>query len=361
MASGYGQDGFGMTKWFLLLLVYVQSPAYALEAEPFRCRSEKFYKITEAEERLNLQVLNDFMNQEIEAALKAAQPLVGHLTCQQAGKVREALVDRNGVGFWMNLKNKLEKFAEASPQIKKCKIDFYDSTYVQDAYLRNKEGLSSKVRAKSFQSVIKICGSYVGLDKFSHFFDQGHEYYEIKKSHGLMSALKLGHSQEEGEYGWMSSFMKSYSDLSANFSGLVFWQELATPGRHQNSFLSCQKGRLVKAKKSFNWCDYINPSWDEAINCFVPSGSRDDNHHRNYIRKNLVRYSKEDGLKYKCPYSEKEYEMGRDRVYVQLKSMGVKESDMDKFMDLILNREGFLVHSEKTRLEKPEAKKGQVR
>ncbi len=85
---------------------------------------------------------------------------------------------------------------------------------------------------------INIYGIYLGTDKIGHFFQQGHDYYDVYREgerrgwspeRSTHAAVELGVSQEHGLYG--EGFVSVYSnaDLATNFAGLQFYLNLTRP------------------------------------------------------------------------------------------------------------------------------------
>ena len=78
-------------------------------------------------------------------------------------------------------------------------------------------------------------GYYLGTDKLDHFFQQGHEYYEIvrrKRAEGaseeeaIRAAVALGMHQERNLYGTLATGVYSNGDLAANYAGMKFYLNL---------------------------------------------------------------------------------------------------------------------------------------
>lgn len=121
-------------------------------------------------------------------------------------------------------------------------------------------------------------GHYVGVDKLGHFFSQGYEYFHeayvhdkvsssiSQKKDGIKSALALGKREEESWYGWSTTGVKSFGDLSANYGGMLFWHQL-TQG--EQPLYVCRNGRFVLRDPNylFTFAHYVTDAWDEAINC----------------------------------------------------------------------------------------------
>lgn len=129
-----------------------------------------------------------------------------------------------------------------------------------------------KQRFYTLQGLLNLNGYTIGPDKIGHFFDQGHdvflEYRKSKsKSDAIIKSFKVANELEHGVWGLsgVSSGVKSFGDISANFSGLQFYRKL-TEGR--SPYLKCENGKY-SVVKDFDFTSYVNSSWDEAINCSI--------------------------------------------------------------------------------------------
>ena len=87
---------------------------------------------------------------------------------------------------------------------------------------------------------LNVHGSYVGLDKFGHLFQQGHDYYNEYRAEenrggdeeqALARAVRVGIGQERGIFGEGLVGVYSNADLSANYAGLKFYLHLTRPVR----------------------------------------------------------------------------------------------------------------------------------
>ena len=82
---------------------------------------------------------------------------------------------------------------------------------------------------------INVHGSYVGLDKLGHLFQQGYEYHrEFRREErrggderrATARAVRLGVAQERGVYGELLVGVYSNADLAANYAGMKFYLNL---------------------------------------------------------------------------------------------------------------------------------------
>jgi hypothetical protein len=118
-------------------------------------------------------------------------------------------------------------------------------------------------------SSLNLNGHIVGSDKFGHFFDQGHEIFEIGyqsgEEGGLKELLSFNNVIEDMHHGISSTQVKSYGDMAANYGGMKFYVNLI---HGKDSFLKCNKKTgKYEVKRDFDWNEFIDNSWDEGINC----------------------------------------------------------------------------------------------
>jgi hypothetical protein len=154
----------------------------------------------------------------------------------------------------------LEFWSDATSKIQHTQVSFKDSVYAE-ATIRESPAMRFAGIAHSF----KLAGHIVGTDKLGHFFMQGLDYYKRVHSDGieLNHVLKYEHG-EDGIWGLATSGVKSYSDMTANYEGYLFWNEL-TQGT--NPYVRCENGKQWVKARDFSWADYVSDAWDEAINC----------------------------------------------------------------------------------------------
>lgn len=128
----------------------------------------------------------------------------------------------------------------------------------------------TKIRA-GFAQTLNVDGLVVGYDKIDHFFSNGgmvfEKYIEQEANrdvpHVQKYLLLMNSNQEESQWGLGATGVKSYGDLSANWSGFQFYKDLAGGPR---PFFTCENGK-IRMNREFKIQDYIRPSWSEAYNC----------------------------------------------------------------------------------------------
>lgn len=202
----------------------------------------------------------DAMNDEVNRLLKESESKLEGKGCNPQ-KLITAVHDTLGNG----VVGTLESFATDSDTVKK------HQSPSENIY--SKRSLKSKLSGfvmtfAGLNDSVNMNGQYVGADKFGHFIDQGWEYYKEYESRqspseGTAAALKHGMGLEDGGFGLRATGIKSHGDLAANYSGFRFWLNL-----HKGDvpYFKCQNDQW-KQVRQFDFIDYVNPAWDEAINC----------------------------------------------------------------------------------------------
>ena len=119
-------------------------------------------------------------------------------------------------------------------------------------------------------STLRIGDLTIGTDKFGHFFDTGHVYFQraYRQGGGEEAGMMYGERTERGIYGIMTTGVFSYADLVANYNGMNFWKNLTDKYNEDPSkiYFKCEEGQW-KQVRVFDWKDYVDAGWDEGINC----------------------------------------------------------------------------------------------
>lgn len=124
---------------------------------------------------------------------------------------------------------------------------------------------------------IKVGGLVIGVDKLEHMFGYGHRYFTRHYLEGMEMerVLWLGAAAEKIYLGGnvMATGVFSYSDLSANFNGMRFWNHLLQRrddilGEEYNlgPYVVCESG-LWKQAKSMDLSKYVDRTMQEDHNC----------------------------------------------------------------------------------------------
>ncbi|HEY8665506.1 MAG TPA: hypothetical protein VIL86_02520 [Tepidisphaeraceae bacterium] len=94
---------------------------------------------------------------------------------------------------------------------------------------------SRSLTLQELSPTINMFGNYLGTDKLGHFFQQGHEYFDIYRRRELRSrdvaaavrkAVEAGLGQENGIFGSVTDGVFSNADLAANYAGFKFYFNL---------------------------------------------------------------------------------------------------------------------------------------
>jgi hypothetical protein len=170
----------------------------------------------------------------------------------------------------------------------------FESSYsllLQDSIYRDinhLEGFSLKM--KELSDVIRINGDLIGLDKIGHFFAEGWEYFErTRRGRGTIEeALRWGSGQEVGKFGYTTTGIFSFADLTANFNGWRFWNAIrntqedplkdTAPNIVGKAYVKCnfqiidslKHRKVVKSwhlSRHFDFSEYVDGAWDEGNNC----------------------------------------------------------------------------------------------
>lgn len=216
------------------------------------------------------QVVNVWLE---EAVIEANRPsLISGLlesdsrTCDET-RLMDALKARLA-GY---LIGQLEDFVDQSTWLDTIHTPFEKSIYRDFDFSES----PTVVLTKRLAALVRIGSVYLGSDKLGHFFTEGHTYFEHYLEKGEQSALDYGELMESSFYGELTTGIFSYADLVANLNGLRFWNSILArkPDPIQNTvtvrpYIGCTNGKW-KRLREFHWTDYVDPAWDEAVNCNI--------------------------------------------------------------------------------------------
>lgn len=176
-------------------------------------------------------------------------------------------------------------------QLREALVDYSVHRAVSDSIYRDLGYLDApSLKLKGLSDVVWLNRNLIGLDKLGHFFAEGWHYFEMTQNgeHSLNDAMAWGREQEEGKFGLVTTGVFSYADLTANFNGWRFWNQIQNQqndplkGFWGNLFsdrqISCslqvmesiKNRKLVYAwelKHTFEIRDYVDSAWDEGQNC----------------------------------------------------------------------------------------------
>lgn len=227
----------------LMMLFMTVSSAQAFETDPM---SKRHLPLAPVDEIANRK-MNEFLDEGVAHANRGKHACdVGHLYAQV----------RKSMGNWVV--GRLEKYLERSPEVPRHEFTRKDSIY-------NERTTFEKIRYQvGLRGAIRLGGQYIGIDKTDHFIDQGYDYFTLYvKTKSLDELFAYGRKMESSYFGAMLTGIFSYGDLTANYEGFRFWSQLAAGDQ---PYYKCENGQWTKAR-IFTWSDYVNPAWDEGINC----------------------------------------------------------------------------------------------
>ena len=217
-------------------------------------------------------LLNEVVNVWMEQAMNDANEptLLAQITGEAAAQCdSDRLISSLNTRLAGYLIGEVERFANESTSIDKIKVPFEQSIYRDFEFTE-----SPTIRlTKRLGVLLRIGDVHVGSDKFGHFFSEGYSYYELYTDDDPHSAIEYGKLTEETYYGELTTGVFSYADLVANINGLRFWNAVLgrqtdpiTPDVPVKPYFACREGLWYKQRR-FDWLDYVDPAWDEAVNC----------------------------------------------------------------------------------------------
>ena len=266
----------GVMKTLLFLLF----PVIALPSEG-DAFSARLHHYEDMNARLSLEVEN-----RLNEALQKANGKDHKCDQAVALKAIEKKFLRPVVGIF-------ETWASFSSEVKGHQIKYKDSIYRD---LKLKENLPVHLGKLGMATFFKINKTLVASDKFGHFFDEGHTYFKMvhKEGKSFNEALQHGIDLENGIYGIKRSKVFSYADLVANRNGYDFWVSLFND-KDNNNYITCSEG-VFKLSRKFNFAEYVDDGWDEAINCNRYDPSVEDR-----VNNVIAELEKKSGFKLACP------------------------------------------------------------
>ncbi len=216
------------------------------------------------------QVVNVWLE---EAVIEANRPSLlsglvenGNPGCDEA-RLMDALKSRLA-GY---LIGQLEDFVDQSTWLDTIHTTFEESIYRDFDFAES----PTVVLTRRLAVLLRLGTVYLGSDKLGHFFTEGHTYFEHYLEKDEQSALDYGELMESSFYGELTTGIFSYADLVANLNGLRFWNAILArkPDPIVNTatvkpYIGCRAGKWHRLRE-FHWSDYVDPAWDEALNCNV--------------------------------------------------------------------------------------------
>jgi len=211
-------------------------------------------------------------------------------------------------------------------QLRELLVTHSYSLSLNDSIYRDLDYLDAfSLNLKELSDVVNINGHLIGLDKIGHFFAEGWEYFSrTQAQQSLQEALRWGREQEQGKFGYVTTGVFSFADLTANFNGWLFWNRVllqqanplhgAVTHFFSEPYVSCNlqvmasltEQRIIRrwvVNQSFDLADYVDGVWDEGNNC---------NSYKDPMIEEKIRHRiTEVNAQFRCPHKPQECLEGR--------------------------------------------------
>lgn len=241
------------------LLLFIQ-PGYSNEADNFTQREKYIQKLQDSDTLINQEVekrFNEVLTDNPDCNNKnlssSSRDLINGLHAKLTSSTARPILRNGGIESFAN-----QKFQE--PAKYRYDIEASDSIF-QDSLIFRHWGIASN---------IKISGVYIGTDKLDHLFNNGFDLY-LNRNSNTDYLLKQAINDEGKFFGVQTSGVLSYADISANWKGMQFWEDV---WRSEDPYFKCVNNKWQRTGRKFLIGDYVTPAMDEAINCSEYVGSR---------------------------------------------------------------------------------------
>lgn len=281
----------------LLTLLSVGPSAQSSEIDPFRKR----------EEMLSLKDMTAKINFKSNEYLKEAVSLSN----KKPGCNEKKLYKNLRKYFRNHIIGELAPYIIDSPEISRLETRTTQSIYRDFKWYEAViPGLYARLFSDPAGKILNLGGHLVGTDKFEHFMGTGYKYFRLydkdQSEATLLKILEKGESLETGLMGIITTGVKSYGDMVANFNGLRFWNRMLAKhadilGEEINPYIVCQNDKWI-VNETIDWRDYVDTAWDEGINC---SKFRTDSMLRK-VESIIEIYQEHASVNLTCPMGEKE-------------------------------------------------------
>ncbi len=179
--------------------------------------------------------------------------------------IEHSLIAEFGGSIGRMLWSTLEKDLETADHIDRRRSAVADSIYGGVHFW---DGMCLHVGQLGF--TMRVGDNIIGSDKIGHFLHIGHQYYLKSYTYagGIDAAMSYGEYTERTYYGLQTSGVYSYGDLVADLEGMHFWQRVLNTDLKKgvSPYFQCEDNIWTQITE-FDWADYVNPAWDESLNC----------------------------------------------------------------------------------------------
>ncbi|HMB56758.1 MAG TPA: hypothetical protein VKM35_06075 [Arenimonas sp.] len=198
------------------------------------------------------------LDREVNAALR--EVLIEHGSEPREERIVAAVFHRLGGYYWVD---HIERWAMDSPEVQKLPTPRWHSIY-RDVPLHDSRISGLFGIGPSFL----LDGNLIGTDKLGHFFSQGRKFWRRwRRLHDEGRAAAHSAFTERAIFGAPMTGVYSNADLVANYEGYRFYRSLfeddVVPGKL--ALLRWQDGHWIQ-QRQFEWNDFVNAYWDEALN-----------------------------------------------------------------------------------------------
>jgi hypothetical protein len=264
-------------RYIFLLYTCFSSFLIATELDSFSLRDLSLKDATHE--------INHIMNSYIQESIKEANEWG---ICDEEA-FRENLHHRMSGIFWTDFENK----------ILNSSIEYYSVSRAESIYQDISFFKAPALYLAKLGPLLRLGEYFIGSDKFGHFIAQGYDYYRMiyHDNKSLEEALDFGEKTENTYFGLESTAIYSYADLTANYHGLEFWKKIIHSAPQIDSYVSCHNNYYYRTN-FFDWRDYIDAAWDEAINCNAYRSQEI----ANLVASRIAKIGKERGIEdLRCP------------------------------------------------------------
>jgi hypothetical protein len=198
------------------------------------------------------------MNRQVNLAIASA--ITGMKGKRNEKKVVAAVFKRLGSKHWVD---KIERWTMESNEIERVNTPADSTIYSGHPMWATRVAGMTGVGA-----TLSLNHTFVGSDKFGHFFSQGLKFYKRwLKSRDESKAAEHSAYTERAIFGQMTTGSYSNADLVANYEGYLFYRSLFEDDVLNNkpAILAWKQDHWIM-QRPFDWADHINEYWDEALN-----------------------------------------------------------------------------------------------